>query len=120
MHKPVDIRYRHMEPSPALTSRIHAEVEELERLCGDLVSCRVTVEQPHHHQRQGNAFRVMIDVHAASIELVVGHTHRDSGTFEDAHRAVAAQFEVVRRRLVDALAQRRDHQLDKGLSHRSA
>lgn len=111
MLKPLDIRYRHMSPSPALTARIHAEVDELERLCGDLISCRVTIEQPHHHHRQGNKFRVLVDVHAAGTDLVVGNTHTDHGRAEDAYRAVAEQFDIVRRRLHELIERRRDHQV---------
>lgn len=109
MLKPVDIRFRHMSPSPAITQRVLSEISELEQLCGELTSCRVTIELPHRHHRQGNKFHVLVDAHAAGLAIIAANTHDDDPAFEDAHVAVSAQFAVIRRRLREAVLRRRTH-----------
>lgn len=52
MQVPLQITFRHMDPSPALEARIRRRAEELEQFSGRITACHVTVESRHrrHHK----------------------------------------------------------------------
>jgi len=98
---PLQITFRHMDPSPALEARIRRRASELERFFDRITACHVTVEAGSDRHRQGNFFKVNIDLVVPGREIVVG---RDSGlnhAHEDAHVAVRDAFDALRRRLED-------------------
>ncbi|MBI5041949.1 MAG: HPF/RaiA family ribosome-associated protein, partial [Gammaproteobacteria bacterium] len=41
MHLPLQITFRHMDPSPALEERIHQLAERLDHYAQEIMSCRV-------------------------------------------------------------------------------
>ena len=65
MQRPLEIRFRQMEPSPAIEARIREKAAALERFCDRITGCRVIVDQEHRHHRQGNLFRVRIETRPA-------------------------------------------------------
>lgn len=73
MLKPVQITYRNMEPSPAVTARIEEEAAKLDSFFDRITSCRVIVEAPHRHHKWGELFHVRIDLGVPGGELVVSH-----------------------------------------------
>lgn len=108
MQIPLEIRFRDMAPSEALSEEIRDEAAKLEKLCERITSCRVTVEQPHRHHQQGRHFHVQIDLRIPGDELVVGRDPESHKSHENAHAAVAEQFEALRRMLQKHLERRRD------------
>jgi ribosome-associated translation inhibitor RaiA/cold shock CspA family protein len=104
---PLQITFRHMDPSPALEARIRQRAEELDRFFERITACRVVVECGNRRHQQGNVFEVHIDLTVPGAEIVVG---RDSGAnhaHEDAHVAVRDAFDAARRRLEDHARDRR-------------
>ena len=101
MQVPIQITFRHMDPSPALEARIRQRAQELEQFFDRITACRVTVECQHHHYRQGNLFEISIDLVVPGREIVVGRFEGVSHTHEDAHVAVRDAFNALRRRLED-------------------
>ena len=73
MELPVQITYRNMEPSPAITARIEEEAAKLDSFYPRIVRCRVVVEAPHRHHRLGEQFQVRIHLTVPRGELVVSH-----------------------------------------------
>jgi len=107
MRLPLQITFRHMDPSPALEARIRQRAEELDQFFARITSCRVVVECRHMRHQQGKLFEVRIDLTAPGGAIVVG---RDSGAnhaHEDAHVAVRDAFDAARRRLEDHARHRR-------------
>jgi ribosome-associated translation inhibitor RaiA/cold shock CspA family protein len=107
MQLPLQITFRHMDPSPALEARIRQRAEELDQFFDRITSCRVVVESRHTRHQQGNVFEVRIDLMLPGREIVVG---RDSGAnhaHEDAHVAVRDAFDAARRLLEDHARDRR-------------
>ncbi len=107
MQLPLQITFRHMDPSPALEARIRQRAEELDRFFDRITACHVTVECGNRRHQQGNVFEVRIDLTVPGAEIVVG---RDSGAnhaHEDAHVAVRDAFDAARRRLEDHVRDRR-------------
>ena len=58
MQRPLEIRFRQMDPSPAIEARIRKKAAELERFSDRITGCRVTVEKAQRRHHQGNLFRV--------------------------------------------------------------
>jgi len=101
MQIPLQITFRHMEPSSALEARIRQRAQELEQFFDRITACRVTVESQHHHRRQGNLFEISIELMVPGREIVVGRSEGVSHAHEDAHVAVRDAFDALRRRLED-------------------
>jgi hypothetical protein len=62
MQRPLEIRFRKMDPSPEVEARIHEKAAELEHFSDRITGCRVTVEQEHRHHHKGNLFRVRVEL----------------------------------------------------------
>lgn len=101
MQVPIQVTFRHMDPSPALEARIRQRAQELEQFFDRITACRVTVECQHQHHRQGNLFEISIDLVVPGREIVVGRSEGVSHAHEDAHVAVRDAFNALRRRLED-------------------
>jgi ribosomal subunit interface protein len=107
MQLPLQITFRHMESSPAVESRIRERVEELERFFDRIVSCRVVVECRHPRRRQGNLFRVRVDLKVPGREIVAGRDPAAHHAHEDVHIAVRDAFDAARRILEDHVRENR-------------
>jgi len=103
MRLPLQITFRHMDPSPALEARIRRKAEELDQLSGDITACRVVVECRHKHRHQGNLFDIRVDLTLPGLQVIVGSNHAVNPAHEDAHVAVRDAFDAARRQLEDHL-----------------
>lgn len=106
---PVQLTYRGMEESEALSTLIHARAQKLEHFYGRISGCRVLVEQPHRHQRSGEHFHVRIDLTVPGGELVVEREPSLRSRHEDAYVAVTDAFRAARRELQDHVRRRRPY-----------
>jgi ribosome-associated translation inhibitor RaiA len=73
MQLPVQITYRNMESSGAVTARIEEEAAKLDEFFPRITSCRVVVEAPHEHHKFGELFHIRIDIGVPGREIVVSH-----------------------------------------------
>ncbi len=109
MQLPPQITFRDMEPSPAVEAKIRERAGKLDEYYDRIMSCRVVVEAPHHHRRQGNLFHVTVDLTVPSGELVVNREPSKRHAHEDVYVAIRDAFNAAQRRLADyARRQRRD------------
>jgi ribosome-associated translation inhibitor RaiA len=104
---PVQITFRHMEPSPALEARIQQRAAELGQFYDRITAIRVVVECRHHSHRQGKLFEVLVDLKLPGGEIVVGRNPGTNHAHEDAHVAVRDAFDAARRQLEDHARERR-------------
>lgn len=74
MKHPLQITFRHMNPSPAAETLIREEMDALHQYFERITSCRVVVEMPHRRHQRGNEFHVSIDMHVPGSQIVVNHT----------------------------------------------
>ena len=58
----VEISYRGVAKSDEIDNLIRTKAERLDRFCDHITRCDVAVEQPNQSQREGNPFRVRVDV----------------------------------------------------------
>lgn len=95
------IEFRHMAPSEALSSDISRRIAHLEHLFDRVVGCRVVVEAPHRHHRQGKLYRVSVEIDVPGRRLVANHARPHDHAHEDAHVAVRDAFDAAARQLQD-------------------
>src|SRR5437867_11541785 len=92
MQIPVDITYREIEPSDALTARIHEWVDKLERVSDRITRCEVLVETPHRHHRNGRQYHIRIRLTVPGGEVVTSRDPGDDNAHEDVYVAVRDAF----------------------------
>ncbi len=112
---PLEISFHGLASSEALETHIREKVDMLSQLHPNLTRCIVTVEQPHHHKHQGNAFNVRIDLHVPGDEIVVNRDRH-----EDPYVALRDAFDAARRQVVRHAQKKRGdvkrHSLPEGTS----
>ena len=99
MDVPLQIHFKNMEPSPALESAVRERMEKLERFADHIISCRVTIEAPHRHQRKGKLFQVIVDVRVPRGEIVASRSPDAHHAHEDVYVAMRDAFNAVERQL---------------------
>lgn len=102
MANQIQITLRHVERSETLEARIRRLAAKLERLHAGIVSCRVAVEAPPRHKRQGGQFTVRLDIKVPGREIVVNREHS-----EDPYATLRDAFEAAGRQLEDRAGRRR-------------
>ena len=101
MQLPLQITFRHMDSSDAISARIHERAAELEHFFDRIISCRAVVECRHPRHQQGNLFRVRVDLKVPGNEIVVGRDPAAHHAYEDAYVAIRDAFDAARRVLED-------------------
>jgi ribosomal subunit interface protein len=101
MNLPLQVTFRHMEPSPALEARIRELAAKLDRFSAHIMRCHVIVESPHQHHHQGNLFEVKIDITVPDAEIAIQRAHPKTHAHEDPYVALRDAFQAVRRKLQD-------------------
>ena len=107
MQLPLQITFRHMEPSPALETRIRELASRLEKISAHIVRCHVIVEPPAHHQHRGFLYDFGIDITLPDEEVAIRHSHPADHAHEDPYVALRDAFRAARRRLEDYERKRR-------------
>jgi ribosomal subunit interface protein len=98
---PLEISTRLIDLTPALESELRRRVGKLERLYDRINSCRIAVERPSLHHREGGPYRVRLDITVPGHELVVNKEA------EDLNVAVRDAFQAAERQVEDFHDRRR-------------
>ena len=99
MQVPLEITFRGIAHSDAIETRIREKAAKLEQYCDKIIACRVAVEAEHHHQHQGNLYKVRIDVSVPQKQIVVSRDHHDKQAHEDFYVALRDAFAAAIRQL---------------------
>lgn len=98
---PLQVTFTGMDTSPALEARIREKAARLERFAERAVRCHVTIEAPHRHHRQGQMYRVRIELVVPRGDIVVTRESPQDHAHEDAYVAVRDAFDAAVRQLED-------------------
>lgn len=103
---PLQIAFHGVPRSEAVEARIREQAQVLETCYGRITGCRVVVDVPHRHHRDGNAYQVRIDLTVPGAEFVAkpvpnGETAHDLDAvildaFDDARRQLDMHLERAR------------------------
>lgn len=106
MRVPLEITFRDAVKSDEIVTLIEEKATGLDKLCDNLISCRVAVEKPHDNKRSGNSYRVRIAIRIPpGRELVVKREPQNGSLPEPLTAMIREAFETARRRLVKMLKQ---------------
>ena len=79
MQTPLQITFRHLQPSAAVEARVREHVERLERFHQRITGWQVTIEAPAAHRHQGAPFNVKVALSLPGAEINV-HSERTDDT----------------------------------------
>ncbi|MFY0526396.1 HPF/RaiA family ribosome-associated protein [Archangium gephyra] len=99
MKRNLQITFRGMNTSDALSEHIRDSADKLEQFFDGITGCHVVVEEPHRHHQQGKHFHVRLDLHVPGKNIVVDRDHGDRASHEDPYQAVNDAFDAARRQL---------------------
>ncbi|MHB8416581.1 MAG: HPF/RaiA family ribosome-associated protein [Myxococcales bacterium] len=117
MQMPLQVSFHNLPLSEPLAEWIRRKAAKLEERYPRLVGCKVAVEEPNHHHRQGKGrhFRIRVELSVPGELLVADREAPQISEHEDAYLAITKAFEAAQRQL-DAFAERTEGRMK---SHQS-
>ena len=107
MQLPLQISFHNIPHSAAVEDTVREYAARLDEFCGRIMSCRVVVDQPHRHHRDGNLYQVRIDITAPGEEIVINREPRQHAACRDLETAIGDAFDLAVRRLQDYVRRQR-------------
>ncbi len=98
MQVPLQITFRNLPRSEAISSRINQQLDKLGHFCDRIIRCQVIVEIPHHHHHRGNPYHIRINLTLPGEELVINQDASGRSP-ENAYVAIRDAFNAARRKL---------------------
>lgn len=106
MQLPLQVTFIGLPSSDAIEANIRNYSDKMERICNDIISCRVSVESDGKHKHKGRAYKICIDITVPSDEIVVNHHYADPDS-GDTYAAVHHAFDAATRQLSEYVQRRR-------------
>jgi cold shock CspA family protein len=107
MKLPVQIAFHNMPHHADIASAIRAQAEWLENYSDRIMSCRVVVDRPHLHHKDGNLYQIRIDLKVPGRELAVKRGQGQQTDSQDLNLMIRDAFDEARRQLEDHARRRR-------------
>lgn len=107
---PVQITFRELQHSEAVEADIRRKAEELDKYFDRITHCRVAVEGPGQHHRNGQHYHVTIALGVPGQELVVSRDPIEHAANESMETAVRDAFRSARRELQSYVGRRRQQE----------
>ena len=108
MQIPLDVTFRHCEPSEAIRAEIAAQAQRLGKFGSRIVSCHVVVNGPQTRHKKGDPFEIQIRIAMPERkEVAVDRRHGDAGEREHPLVAIREAFAAAERQVEDAAQEMR-------------
>ena len=104
---PLQITFRHMDPSPALEARIRELAARFDKFSEHIMRCHVIVQPVSHHAHQGALYDFRIDITLPDEEIGIRRAHPADHAHESPYVALRDAFRAARRKLEDYERRRR-------------
>ncbi len=118
MQLPLQITFRHMDPSDSIQAMIHEKAIKLDQFAEHIMSCRVVVQPAGKHHVHGNLYEIHIDLTLPGNEIVVSHGSSQHSEDKVVSVAVRDAFDSARRQLEDYVRKvRGDVKVHESLPH---
>ena len=107
MQVPLELIFKDIPPTDWIEKLVQEKVRHLEQIHPDIISCHVTIREPHRRHRKGNLAEVGIEVRMSGGTLTVHQRQTDFR--EHVHFAVAIRdgFAAMTRKVNDWKEKRR-------------
>jgi len=111
MQIPLEITFHGISRSEWSERYIREQVGRLEQLCDHIISCRISIEQPHRHRHRGNPYRVRVEVRIPPHKDLVAteepvEVNRDKENY--LQPVIHAAFQAMERQLKKHVKRRRE------------
>ena len=101
MQLPIQVTFRHVDPSPAVEARVRELAERLDHFYPRMTGCHVVIAGPPAHKHKGAPYSVRIDVIVPGEEIYVDSERDLHEEHRDVYVALRDAFDAVRRKLED-------------------
>jgi cold shock CspA family protein len=101
MRLPLQIAFHNVPHNAEIESAIRANAEWLDKYYERIMSCRVVVDRPHLHHKEGNLYQIRIDVTVPGDELVVTREPSQHTDYKNLGIMLRDAFDELRRQLED-------------------
>ena len=103
MQTPVEIAFRHFQPTDEMRAEIASQAERLERVCSRITSCHVVVTGPQDRRHTGGLFEVELRIAMPNRrDIIVDRRHDDAPERAHALVAIREAFDAARRQIEEA------------------
>ena len=103
MQTPVEIAFRHYQPSEEVRAEIAAQARRLDQLSARITSCRVVVTGPQSRHRSGDVFDVELRIALPNHkDIIVDQCCDDAPERQHALVAIREAFAAARRQIEDS------------------
>jgi cold shock CspA family protein len=103
MQTPVEIAFRHYQPSDEARTEIAAQTQRLDKFSSNITSCRVVVSGPEGRRRNGGLFQVELRIAMPGRkDVIVDRRHGNSAEHEHVLVAIRQAFDAAKRQIEDA------------------
>src|SRR3989442_6536194 len=99
MQSPMQLTFRDIDPSPAISEYVQKKASKLDAHYARNTSCHVAVESPHRSHVRGKRYRVRVDVTVPGRELIAGTSPSDDAGHTDLYAAIDDAFDDAQRLL---------------------
>jgi hypothetical protein len=109
MNTPLQFSFHNVPRSELIETAIREAAARLEGSYDRIMSCRVIVDQPHRHQKEGSPYQVRIDLKVPGAELVVKREPAEHLTLAELDTVIHEAFDDMQRQLDEFLNRRRGY-----------
>jgi cold shock CspA family protein len=117
MRLPLQIAFHNMPRDADIEASIRANAEWLDNYYDRIMSCRVVVDRPHRHHKEGNLHQIRIDLKVPGSELCVKRAPGEHADYKDLNNVIRDAFDDVRRQLEDHARRRGEVRVHESLPH---
>lgn len=107
MRLPLEITFHNMHHDANIESAIRTHAKWLDNYYDGIMSCRVVVDRPHLHHKEGNLYQIRIDLKVPGGELVVNREPAQHVDYKDLDIMIRDAFDEARRQLEDHVRRQR-------------
>jgi len=107
MNTPLQISFHNLPHSGVIERAIQEAASRLEGIHDRIMSCRVIVDQPHRHHKEGNPFQIRIDLKMPGAELVVKRQPPESLAYGDLSTVIQEAFDEMEHQIEEFVNRRR-------------
>jgi len=108
MQLPLQITFRDMEPSEAISDAVKKRAEKLEDFHEHITSLHVVIETPHRHHHKGRVHHVKVHVTLPGREINIDRDP-ERGDHEDVYVSIRDAFDAATRQIKDFTSKRAEH-----------
>lgn len=105
---PVDITFRHIQPTEWIKELVEEQADKLHQHAGAIHRVEVTVDLPQHHSRKGDHFEVRIVMHVDHMKEKAVSATSEGKESDQLRAAVHEAFHQAERMMRRRLERRRD------------